>query len=177
MGAAAAVLLYAWGTIIANEVKIYSFPCSVKITFSSIKTSSINIVRGPGAIPGSQIKKYSFCREVAERAGWFFPPALHRCCCSEGDWRLGEVAFFSGWWKRGRWTSFPRRRDQEVRAVMDDSRCGRAKYEVGIKMEQRDFLWRLFLWEVTMFSVIITFSVYEISQTWKNTPSQPAHSF
>ena len=68
MGNAQPPRLYARGTIIANEVKIYSFPCSVKITFSSIKTSSINIVLGPGAIPGTEIKKYSFRREVAERA-------------------------------------------------------------------------------------------------------------
>lgn len=87
----AAARLCARATIIGNEVKIYSFPSSVKITFSSIKTSSINIVRGPGAIPGSQIKKYSFCREVAERAADF--PSLRSAAAARGG-----VAFLSAWW-------------------------------------------------------------------------------
>lgn len=61
MGNAQPPRLYAEGTIIANEVRIYSFPCSVKITFSGIKTSSINIVLGTrGPSQAEKLKSIHF---------------------------------------------------------------------------------------------------------------------
>lgn len=140
MGNAQPPSFYAWGTIIANEVKIYSFPCSVKITFGSIKTSSINIVLGPEAIPGREIKKYSFCREVAGRAAplnWFVYLSIFSC--REWNWRRGFV-FCSGWWKRRDepCPHLPPHHGETLirrctQAVMDDFRHGLAKYELGIK--------------------------------------------
>lgn len=177
MGAAAAVLLYAWGTIIANEVKIYSFPCSVKITFGSIKTSSINIVRGPGAIPGSQIKKYSFCREVAERAGWFFPP------------RSASLLLLGGrletWWGC---LFFRLVEEGEMNLVPPETWSGSASRDGW----QSVWTCQIWSWDkngAAWFSLKVVsvrshhvqchhhiFCVWNQSNL-KNTPSQPAHSF
>lgn len=60
--------LYAEAAIIGNEVKIYSFPCSVKITFSSIKTSSITAARGPGPSPARELKSIHCAEELQSAA-------------------------------------------------------------------------------------------------------------